>query len=279
MKKDTVSIIVTTKNEEANIKRLLESIKSQTYSPIEIVVVDNNSTDNTKVIAKKYTNKVFNFGPERSAQRNFGAKKSLGRYLVFLDADMELTEVVIHDTVVSSQKQNSPVMTIPERTVGDGFVQNVRRFEREMYMDEKDYEVPRFFTKDVFNEFGGYDTELTGPEDYDLPYRMSKKYKLGRSHEYVLHHEENLTLMGLLNKKYYYASRGAKYAIKHPKLVWVQGNVLFRKVYFKNWKKFVTHPFLGFSFLTVRILETLWSLAGFVNTVGPHGFIKVVFGR
>src|SRR3990167_3285518 len=118
MKKDTVSIIVTTKNEEANIKRLLESIKSQTYSPIEIVVVDNNSTDNTKVIAKKYTNKVFNFGPERSAQRNFGAKKSLGRYLVFLDADMELTEVVIHDTVVSSQKQNSPVMTIPERTVG-----------------------------------------------------------------------------------------------------------------------------------------------------------------
>lgn len=279
MKHQNVSIVITTKNEEPNIERLLKSIKNQSYKQIEIIVVDNNSADNTKIVAKKYTPKVYNFGPERSAQRNFGASKSSGEYIIFIDADMELTPNVVQDVVRSAKKQNSRAITIPERTVGNGFIQKVRRFEREMYMGEKDYEVARCFTKGVFDEFGGYDTALTGPEDYDLPYRISSKYKVGRSHEYILHHEENLTLHGLLKKKYYYANRGAKYATKHPKLVWVQGNVLFRKVYFKNWKKFVTHPLLGISFITVRILEAIWSLAGFVNAVGFTGFFKVLFVR
>lgn len=279
MKKDTVSIVIITKNEEVNIKRLLESIKNQTYNPIETIVVDNNSTDETKIIAKKYTSKVFNFGPERSAQRNLGAKKAMGKYLFFLDADMELTDQVVGDAVKTSKKGDLKAITIPEKTVGNGFVQRVRRFEREMYMGESDFEVPRFFAKNVFDEFNGYDTNLTGPEDYDLPYRMSKNYKLGRSHEYILHHEENLTLMGLLNKKYYYANKGANYALKHPKLVWIQGTILFRKVYIKNWRKFLSNPVLGIFFVMVRVLETIWSLAGFVRAVGIVGFLKVVFNH
>ena len=73
-----VSIIVTTKNEEKNIENCLKSVKNQNYpqNKIEIIVVDNNSIDKTKQIALRYTDKVYNFGPERSAQRNFGVEKS-----------------------------------------------------------------------------------------------------------------------------------------------------------------------------------------------------------
>jgi glycosyltransferase involved in cell wall biosynthesis len=55
-----VSVVITTKNEEKNIANCLESIKRQTYpqNRIEIIVVDNNSTDGTKEIARKYTKKV-----------------------------------------------------------------------------------------------------------------------------------------------------------------------------------------------------------------------------
>ena len=75
-----VSVIVTTKNEEIHIANCLNAIKDQSYPQdlIEIVVVDNSSTDKTEEIAKKYTDKVYNFGPERSAQRNFGVKQSGG---------------------------------------------------------------------------------------------------------------------------------------------------------------------------------------------------------
>ena len=70
--KPTVTIVVTTKNEEKNIESCLESIANQTWEFTEIIVVDNFSTDRTTEIAKRYTNNVFTVGPERSAQRNFG---------------------------------------------------------------------------------------------------------------------------------------------------------------------------------------------------------------
>jgi len=269
-----VSVILTTKNESKNIKRFLKSIALQTYGHMELIVVDNNSSDKTKEIAWKFTKNVYNYGPERSAQRNFGAKKAGGRYLIFLDADMELSPRVVEDCVKLALKSRLNILTIPETTVGAGFVPRVRKFEREMYIDEPDYEVPRFFDRNIFFEYGGYDENLTGPEDYDLPYRMRLKNKIGRVTEYIYHHEEGLSLAGLLRKKYYYAKRGAFYALKHPRLVKIQGTILFRRVYVKHWRKFVSNPFIGAAFLIVRFLETVWAVAGFVSSVGITGFLK-----
>jgi len=100
-----VSVIITTRNEEKNIENCLKSIKEQTYpqEEIEIIVVDNNSTDRTKEIVARYTEnpsgngfafhgvKVYNFGPERSAQRNFGVQEAEGKYILYLDTDMILS--------------------------------------------------------------------------------------------------------------------------------------------------------------------------------------------
>lgn len=92
----SVSVIITTKNEEEHIGNCLESIRKQDYlqEKIEIIVVDNNSTDRTKEIARTFTDKIFNYGPERSAQRNFGVRESKGKYILYLDADMVLSEDV-----------------------------------------------------------------------------------------------------------------------------------------------------------------------------------------
>ncbi len=84
----------------------------QSSKNIELIVVDNNSTDGTKTIAQKYTNKVYNFGPERSAQRNYGAAKSKGKYPVFLDADMELSPLHLPEFVQAIKKLR----------IGDGFL-------------------------------------------------------------------------------------------------------------------------------------------------------------
>ncbi len=272
--KPQVSIIVPAKNEERNIERLLTSIKNQTYSKIETIVVDDGSTDHTVSISKKYARVFARKHLERSIQRNFGAEKSKGKYLLFLDADMELTPKVVEGCVNTILKTKAKGVTIAEKTVGDGFVPMVRKFEREMYMKDPTIEVPRFFERYAFFEFGGYDPALTGPEDYDLPYRIGKKYKITRTNEYILHHEEGMTLTRLLKKKYYYASKGALYAQKHPELVRTQGNTLFRKAYLKNWKKFLTNPVVGASFIFVRVLETIWAIAGYISVVGLSGFLK-----
>ena len=278
MSDSLVSIIVPTFNEEKNIERLLISIKNQNFKNIETLVVDDGSSDKTVDIAKRYSSDVYErTHAERSVQRNFGASKAHGDYLLFLDADMELSPEVIKDCVETIINLKVKVLTIPERTVGGGFLPGVRRFEREMYMEEPDYEVPRFFERRLFFEYGGYDKRITGPEDYDLPYRIGKKNKIGRISEYIFHHEEGLTLKKQLSKKYYYAKSGAFYASKHPRLVWVQGTILFRRVYLKHWRKFLQHPVLGISFIVVRFLETIWAIIGFISAVGIFTFLKMSF--
>ncbi len=277
MSKILVSIIITTKNSSKTLDGLLRSNIKQTFKDFEIVVVDNRSSDNTLEIAGRYTKKVYTQGPERSAQRNFGAKKASGKYLLFLDSDMELTPRVVKECVELSGKQNYKALVIPERTVGEGFLPSIRKFEREMYMRDPTIEVARFFDKKVFFEYGGYDLSLTGPEDYDLPYRISKKYRIGRTRSFILHHEEGLTLSKLVQKKYYYARNGALYAKKHPELIFVQGNLLFRPAYLRHWKNFIKHPLLGLEFIFVRTLETAAAILGFIRAVGIVGFTKTVF--
>jgi glycosyltransferase involved in cell wall biosynthesis len=61
--KNLVSITITTKNEEKNIEKCIRSIRLQSYSNIETIVIDNASTDRTKEIALKYTENVFDKGP------------------------------------------------------------------------------------------------------------------------------------------------------------------------------------------------------------------------
>lgn len=269
-----ISVIITTRNEEANIERCLRSIKNQTYKDVEIIVVDNNSTDKTVQIAKKFTKKVFNKGPERSSQRNFGVSKASGKYVLILDADMELTRNVLRSCL--DNIADGKVLVVPERTVGKSFMAKVRRFEREMYMGDPTVEVARFFDRKIFNDYKGYDLRLTGAEDYDLPKRISQKFSIFRSKEYILHHEEDLNLGRQLKKKYYYASKSALYAQKHPDLISKQGILVWRKAYFRNWRKFVAHPFLGLCLIFVRLLETASAALGYISAVGILGFFKTI---
>nr|MCS5620811.1 glycosyltransferase [Nitrospinaceae bacterium] len=92
-----VSVIVTTKNEERNIGACLESVVQQSMPPLEMIVVDNYSEDKTSEIAREYGAKVFQLGPERSAQRNYGVEKAQGKYILYLDADMRLSPKVIEE--------------------------------------------------------------------------------------------------------------------------------------------------------------------------------------
>jgi len=170
--KSLISIVITTKNEERNIANCLKSIRAQTYpqEEIKIIVVDNNSADKTKEIAKKYTKKVYNKGPERSAQRNYGMiGKAKGKYVMYLDADMILSATVIEKAIEKLESSNATLVAlyIPEIVLGNSFWNQVRRFERSFY-DGTAIDCVRIIKKDVFEKVGGFDLLLTGPEDWDL---------------------------------------------------------------------------------------------------------------
>jgi glycosyltransferase involved in cell wall biosynthesis len=86
---EKISAVIPTYNEEKDIEDCLKSLNSQSIEPIEIIIVDDGSTDDTVKIAKKYKVKILkqnHQGP--GAARNLGAKNASGNILIFIDADM-----------------------------------------------------------------------------------------------------------------------------------------------------------------------------------------------
>ena len=214
-----VSVVITTKNEEKHITDCLQSIKKQTYpvDKIEIIVVDNHSIDKTKIFAKKYTEKIYDCSPERSAQRNFGAKKSTGQYFLYLDADMILSPGIIAEAIETMSKDEKIVgLYIPEIIMGDSYWSKVRRFERSFY-DGTVIDAVRFIRLKDFLSVGGFDETMSGPEDWDLDKKIRQRGKTDLIQSPLYHNESEFNLHKYLQKKSYYAKSFNKYIKKWGK--------------------------------------------------------------
>ena len=158
-----MSVVITTKNEEKNIETCLQSVRSQTFKNIQLIVVDNFSEDNTAKLAKKYNAEIYFKGNERSSQRNYGAKVARGNYLIYLDADMILSQTVIEECVRKCESDNVDALYVPERIIGKGFWIKVRDYERSFYTGTV-IDATRFIRRDLFLQVGGFDETLIGPE-------------------------------------------------------------------------------------------------------------------
>jgi len=85
-----VSVIIACYNQGCYLRETMESVLTQTYKRVEIILIDDGSTDNTAEIAKSYGDRVRYFwlndlGP--SAARNLGLQNAHGQYIQFLDGD------------------------------------------------------------------------------------------------------------------------------------------------------------------------------------------------
>lgn len=91
--KELVTIVVPAYNEETRLNKCLDSLVNQTYENIEVIVVDDGSTDNTLEIANSYKNKDGRFivihkeNGGLSSARNVALNIYKGKYIYFLDSD------------------------------------------------------------------------------------------------------------------------------------------------------------------------------------------------
>ena len=269
-----VSVIVTTKNEEKNITNCLRSINNSmnsmdsTNPHVEIIVVDNNSSDNTIKIAKEFTDKVYNKGPERSAQRNFGVEKARGKYILYLDADMILSKKVIEECVNKCEKEGCVASHIPERIIGKGFWIKVRDFERSFY-NATCIDAVRFVKKDKLLKIGGFDENFFVAEDWDFDRRIRKTGKVDIIDAPLYHNEGRFNLKKYLEKKAYYSGNFDSYIKK-----WGRNDLLIKKqmglwyrlfgVFIENakWKRLMRHPQLTIRLYSLRFIVGIMYLKG-----------------
>lgn len=87
--KQLISVIIPVYNGEKYLKEAIESVRAQSYHPIEIIIVDDGSTDGTAEIAKQYEslNYYFQSNAGLAAALNLGIEIAAGDYYAFLDAD------------------------------------------------------------------------------------------------------------------------------------------------------------------------------------------------
>ena len=264
-----VSILVHTRNSKRTIREHLKSIKKQTYKNIEIIIVDNNSTDETLDIAREYSQKIYTFGPERSAQRNFAAKKAKGNYFLVPDSDMILDKNVVEECVALAVKDRIiKAVIIPEKSIGIGFWAKCKALERSFYVGVPWMEAARFFDRIAFFEIGGYDEENTGTEDYDFPHRIEKKYgkeSIGRIDKFILHDEGHLSLFKTLKKKFYYAQNLDIYKRENSSYFKKQASLLLRLIlFFSRPKLLFSNPLLACGMIGMKLSEFSFGGLGYI---------------
>lgn len=120
-----LSAVVSVYNEEKNIERCLKSLEFAD----EIVVVDNNSTDKTLALAKKYTNKVFSQKNDPSRidiLKNFGFEKASSEWILSIDADEEVSKPLAEEIKKTiSKNSNINGYWIPRKNIIFGkFIQH-----------------------------------------------------------------------------------------------------------------------------------------------------------
>lgn len=111
MRKDKISVVVPVYNAEKDLPRLMESLLSQTYPEIEIVLVNDGSKDSSGKLCDEYDSKypnVFAYHQENagsSAARNEGIRHATGDYIGFCDSD-DYVEKDMYESLLSAAKDN-----------------------------------------------------------------------------------------------------------------------------------------------------------------------------
>jgi len=111
-----ISLIIPVYNVEKFLPRCLDSVASQTYADLEVIIVNDGSTDNSAQIVDRYVASNPNFTAytiENSGQggaRNFGLKKAQGEYVAFLDSDDYIAPDCIEKLAAAAKSNNSDIV-------------------------------------------------------------------------------------------------------------------------------------------------------------------------
>jgi len=185
-----VSVVIPAFNSEQYIAECINSVLTQTYQNFEIIIIDDGSSDNTVNIVSAYKNdKIRLFHQKNSgsgAARNHGVKQASGTWIAFIDAD----DIWLPDKL---QKQlelcSNQVWSHTDLFfLGDIYPKHTKTTEltskhsgyilKNLLVENSIGTSSVIIDKDIFQEFGGFNTGLRALQDWDLWLRVAEKYEI-----------------------------------------------------------------------------------------------------
>ncbi len=148
MKNSLVTVIVPVFNTSQYLDRCIKSLIEQTYKNIEIILIDDHSTDDSLQICKKYANEdnriiiienEVNKGV--SISRNNGIERANGEYIMFLDSDDYVTNSYIEDIIDDAD--------VDLRIFGFSYLRNGEISNQKLPCDAGDYEMAKILSDNI----------------------------------------------------------------------------------------------------------------------------------
>lgn len=183
-----ISVVIPCYNCATFIHRAIDSVLKQTYQHTEIILVNNNSTDDTIGVLKgyefAYPDKVYVYNePTRGAPaaRNCGLSKAKGEWIQFLDADDELLPDKLQTQYAIAQYSNADVVAgdcLLKYDTNGKITNIIRAVENNTWKGLINSKLgitsSNLWRKAALNNVGGWDETLTSSQEYDLLFRLLK---------------------------------------------------------------------------------------------------------
>lgn len=197
IKEPLISVVVTVYNTEKYITEALDSVFAQDYKNLEVIVVNDGSTDSTLDILEKYPRKIKIISQENKGQsvaRNVGIKIAQGSFIGILDGDDLWTDNHI-SLGLRYLTQNNDYDFVRGQTMRFKVVDGEKEISNKEFMEM--LVGASFFRLKVFNIVGLFDEDMRQGEDLDWFIRLAESCcKEKRIEETILlyrRHENNLT--------------------------------------------------------------------------------------
>ncbi|HWQ34197.1 MAG TPA: glycosyltransferase [Blastocatellia bacterium] len=233
-----ISIIIPCYNQAQYLSEAIESSLRQDYPKVEVIVVNDGSTDNTAEVAARYpaVRCITQSNQGLSAARNAGLNDSRGSFLVFLDADDRLLPhalstgyrmlqahpdcAFVYGNYLCMAADGSPLPPPIFRTESDVYAGLLKRNFISMHATV-------MYQRAVFEAVGSFDPRCRAAEDYEMYLRIVRQFPICYHPEPVAeyrHHPESMTKRPAL-------MLSATMEVLRRQWKYVRGNELCRQAY------------------------------------------------
>ncbi|MEV0233732.1 glycosyltransferase family 2 protein [Nonomuraea sp. NPDC050786] len=213
-----VSVIVPNYNYARTLGLCLSALERQTYPHIEVIVVDDRSTDDSVEIAHRHGVRVVvtdtNIGAP--AARNLGVEHARGEVLFFLDSDLALAEDVVEYAV--DLLTSDPTLGVvcgtydPEPLIPDSLVERYRSLQLHYWISGDEGDITTIYSAlfamraEVFREVGPLNPALRHSENAEYGHRVTQRYRIVLDNRIRGRHDHDDRL-GVVLSKFFHRAR------------------------------------------------------------------------
>jgi glycosyltransferase involved in cell wall biosynthesis len=223
-----ISIVLTTKNEEKNIGKLLDSLMNQ-EEPYEVLVVDSDSKDRTQDIVNDYSKRNKNIkllihSGTRAESMNFGIKNATGDAIAFIGgddvADKDWIKEIRNGLKTADIFVGDLIATEEEKVKN---IENVKLFHKGTNVSYPGTNTT--YKKEVLDKIGGFDPWFSSAEDLEINIRaVEAGYKIVENKKAKVYYRSKVKPLTFLKQSFWYGYGRKLVGLKHGR-VWEKHSI------------------------------------------------------